>query len=121
MMQKKPGLGVMIAVGKEPPRLGAPGQKSPVSPRNDQQETPGDEQREDSGAVNATPESVNYRTSAETCGRCEYMGQDGSCSFLGIPVEDGDSCNRFEAKGEDNPVAEHDAGGESFEGSEDRQ
>jgi len=124
MMNQKPKVGLMIAVGgpKEPPRLGAPGQRSSLSQRNDAQETPEGEREfhEQGGAARPTPESVNYRTSAETCGRCEYMGQDGQCAFLQMPVEEGDSCNRFESKGEDEGV-EHDAGGMDFEGAGDRE
>ena len=101
----KNGMGVLIALGK--PKSAPPDDPDEMpmhgglSKRNDAQEKPADEQRDkQGGAPSATPESVNYRTSAETCANCEYMAGD-QCSFLNQPVSGGDSCGRFEAKTED--------------------
>lgn len=116
-MQPKKGVGIMIAVGRPrggspPPDLDEPGR--PLSKRNNEQETPDEEKQfhEQGKAPRATPVSVGYRTESETCRSCEYNG-GGECSFLSIPVSDGDSCMRFEAKAEDEEsgIAEHDNGG----------
>ena len=118
--KKKPGIDVMIAVGKPkggPPPLDTPGKKPMMSMRNDAQETPEDEQQEDAGVIKPRPEAVGYHTEAENCGACEYMKGD-QCSFLKMPVSAGDHCSQFEAKAQDEEV-EHDAGGQDFEGSGD--
>lgn len=49
--------------------------------------------------VSITPEAVCYRDSQQTCGNCAYMGADGSCAALNIPVEAGDGCNLFQEGG----------------------
>jgi hypothetical protein len=124
--KKKKGIGVSIAVGdgdgEMPPKYKASGgsggsgspdgvettPKPPAAPasetsrENNAQESPSTEAAFHSGGGSpvATPESVNYRTAAETCARCEYM-QGAQCLFLQQPVAAGDSCNRFEDKGED--------------------
>lgn len=45
------------------------------------------------------PHAVAYHTAAENCGACEYMGPDGNCSWLKMPVQHGDHCLLFEQKG----------------------
>ena len=120
--KKRPGIGVMIALGRgdsAPPKYkGGDGVGSPASMKNDAQETPeGEEEFHGGGAAKPTPESVNYRTEEESCGNCEYL-QGADCRFLGQPVGPGDSCNRFEAKGEDER-GEHAASGMDSEGAGD--
>ena len=96
-------LGIVIAVGhpdRTPPPYKAGG--ADLSSRNNAQETPTEERafHKQGGPPSATPESVNYRTSHQTCANCEYL-QGADCLFLKQPVEGGDSCNRFEDKAED--------------------
>jgi hypothetical protein len=114
MTSKKP-MGLMIAVAsRKPPDLDEPG--GGISKRNNAQEMPEDEREfhDRGGAPKPTPESVVYRTAEQSCGRCEYFG-GGNCAFLNQPVNDGDSCKRFEDKREDEQEPEHDAGGMSHE------
>lgn len=119
MQSKKPALGMMIIERSRPmsapPKYGA---RPETSEDNHEQEPPEQEKQyhQGGGGVAPTPESVGYRSSAETCGGCEYMN-GSECAFLKIPVSAGDSCARFESKGEDarQGIAEHDAGGQSFE------
>lgn len=97
--KKQPGL--MVAIGlKDPGPVDKP--KGRLSARNNAEETPEEETSyHDRGERPApTPESVDYRTSQETCGGCEYMN-GARCDFLDMEVGEGDSCRRFEAKGED--------------------
>jgi hypothetical protein len=93
---------------QRPPDLDEPGVRKPnLSQRNHAQETPEGEAKfhEQGGGVDATPESVGYRTEAMTCRNCEYM-QQGQCAFLKMPVGEGDSCGRFEDRAEDAQTGE---------------
>ncbi len=59
-----------------------------------------DETAEAAGEVSIKPEAVCFRTADQVCGSCEY-NEAGTCKVLKTSVQDGDSCNAFEAKGED--------------------
>jgi len=100
---KKPAFAIAVKLGgpKLPPRY-SERKESPVSERNHEQERPVDEvEFHDKGAApKPTPESVCYRGAADVCGSCEYFS-GGQCSFLAMPVDDGASCSRFEAKTQD--------------------
>jgi hypothetical protein len=107
---KKPGLAVIIGVGKPkggPPELDAPGRGGSAagkgfSARNQAQENPEEEKgyHEQGQPPAPTPESVGYHTAAEACGNCEYF-KGGNCEFLRMPVNEGDWCRRFEDRQED--------------------
>lgn len=120
---KKPALGMMIIESRKPlsapPKYGAKREApaAPPAPAPEPEPTEQESYHEGGGSIAPTPESVCYRTAAETCGNCEYM-QGDQCAFLRQPVGPADSCARFEAKGEDPAIADHDAGGEDFEGDE---
>jgi hypothetical protein len=50
-------------------------------------------------ATNAVPpDAVSYHTGDENCGKCEYMGNDGMCSWLKMSVGPTDHCTLFEAR-----------------------
>lgn len=100
MFPQKRKLGASI--GSDPstmPPKYKPSAGQDISAENDAQE-PKPEPSQEGAAPTATPESVNFRTAAETCANCEYM-QGENCTFLNQPVAAGDSCNRFESKSED--------------------
>lgn len=97
-MSGKPKIGVAIAIqkpkGQTPPPMA------------------GDEPDEDDrgGADDGIPpEAVDYRTEDQTCQYCAYMGSDGQCSKLHIPVSEGDSCRLFKA-GHQEPDADERGG-----------
>lgn len=46
------------------------------------------------GAV--PPDAVAYHSGDENCGRCEYYGANGKCSWLKITVQPKDHCTLFE-------------------------
>lgn len=89
-----------------PPEVGmmgaAPKPKTNLSARNNAQETPDEEQgfHEEGAKPAPTPESVAYHGEADVCSVCEYYG-GGNCLFLGIDVDAGGHCQRYEAKSED--------------------
>jgi hypothetical protein len=103
--QKKPGLGVMIAIGRPkgapapPPGMkGAPGGESGDEP--DEQEPAGDE----TGDFTIYPEAVNYHDDPQSCSICKYM--NGSmCAVLKMEVQPQGGCNAFSGKdsGEESP------------------
>jgi hypothetical protein len=53
-----------------------------------------------------SPDMLDYHTGDENCGACQYMGGDGSCGVLKMPVGEADWCKAFTAKsGQDNSAA----------------
>jgi hypothetical protein len=104
-------MAVMIAAIPKvgPPGTGGPpeggGARNPVSPRPARalpppkpEPTAGGEGDGGGSPHKITPEAVNYRSEQETCGNCLYMGDDGGCEILLIPVSHGDGCNAFKDK-----------------------
>lgn len=99
----------MIGIGgPKPPDLDEPGGKNRLAhpkpgfgdklkqyKQHEADETPEMEQAEHEGTAGIPPEAVNYRTEQEVCANCEYMQQDGTCSWLKFQVSPGDSCNAF--------------------------
>lgn len=103
--KKRPGLGIMIAVGK--PNGDGPKARSPEEPPEQEamehQQPPPQQSEQMGGDEGIPPEAVGFRTGQETCGGCVYMGEDGSCSKLRISVAPEDSCMLFRAKEQQMP------------------
>lgn len=109
--KKKPGvaIGIMVGTPKSKPGEDLPSMKGPDEPDADDQPgappSAGDNDRDDTGAMGECkpdPEAVCFRSEQETCQYCNYM-QGNRCShpIVAMPVGPGDSCNAFEAKGQD--------------------
>ncbi len=94
-LKKKPDFSVILGMGPKRPAESAP--PDFASGASDSEPDPADpneaaENENESGA-GIKPEAVSYRTSAETCGSCEYMQDDGNCSQLKMLVDEADGCN----------------------------
>jgi hypothetical protein len=116
MMQKKPGLGVMIAVGKEPPRLGAPGQK-PEAPKPE----PAADDPEAGASEYGEPDDYGDKIMADIEAAGEKHGLDPSQSHAVAADFFRAIADCLSGGQEDHGIAQHDAGGMGFEGSEDQQ
>lgn len=89
---KKPGFAIMIAAGQKKQGPAVRG------PKEEEEETPQQEKAEHSmDGKYVPPESVGYHDSTETCGACEYNGEEG-CSWLGFQVDEGGHCSLFGEK-----------------------
>lgn len=71
----------------------------------------GEPDADDMAMPTITPEAVNYHTADENCSGCQYMGDDGQCAVLKMPVQDGDHCGAFTAKDEGAETDEMDSAG----------
>src|SRR5689334_5604350 len=105
---KKPGLGVLIAVGRPRPNGGAPPPYKAPRPEGDGEKpesaTPAPSPKDpDAGrpeqSVAISPEAVSYHTGDVNCSNCEYMQDDGQCRVLKMPVGPSDWCKAHEDKG----------------------
>lgn len=77
------------------PKAAAPPMTDP-----DQDQDIDTDQDQDAGGPTVSPEAVNYRTADQQCNSCEYMGQDGTCAVLKMPVQENDGCNAHKAGGD---------------------
>jgi hypothetical protein len=88
--------------GRKPPRrmaadgdMGSPSEID--TPPSSGAAPPSPDQDMDSPQI--TPEMVDYHTGEENCGGCMYMGQDGTCAVLKMPVGESDWCKAFTPQG----------------------
>ncbi len=100
-MKKKPDMTLILGMGpKRKPQSAMPDMpgmaRDPEPDPNDLSEN-GEGAETEGGAIK--PEAVCYRTADQHCESCEYMGEDGQCSRLMMPVEPMASCNLYESKG----------------------
>jgi hypothetical protein len=70
------------------------------TPPDSDEEQPDQDEQPDGKPV--PPEAVCYHTSDENCANCVYM-ENGSCTWLKMPVGEGDWCKLYEAKGGSEP------------------
>src|SRR5579863_1216965 len=54
-----------------------------------------DNDSDDMPTPQMTPEMLDYHTGDENCGACMYMGDDGTCAVLEMPVGETDWCKAF--------------------------
>lgn len=99
--KKKPDMSIILGIGKKGPNEEAPpspfGKPKAPTPADEPpaEEIPG----ENEAGEGIPPEAVSYRTAAQQCQSCEYMGEDGNCSKLMMPVEPDSGCNLHSPKG----------------------
>ncbi len=94
----KPDLTMILGIGGKKPKHSAP----PSFDSAEEEPLPTAEAGEpepegDEGGEAIPPEAVCYRDAQQHCEACVYMGEDGTCSKLKIPVEPTASCNLFSA------------------------
>lgn len=77
------------------PKAAAPPMTDP-----DQDQDIDTDQDQDAGGPTVSPEAVSYRTADQQCNSCEYMGQDGTCAVLKMPVEESSGCNAHKGGGD---------------------
>jgi hypothetical protein len=110
---KKPGIGLMLAVGKAaPPRYKATPDEPTESPRPAPSEKGGGPPKDpDAGrpeqGVTISPQAVCYHDSSEVCSGCEYF-EGEQCRVLKMAVDPNGHCNAFEAKAGDAAMPESD-------------
>lgn len=118
----------LVIVGK--PKHGRPeglvrgprdkAEKMADNTRHEAMEMPAEEKAEHSmDGKYVKPEAVGYRSSEEKCSTCEYMGKDGQCSWLGMPVEPEASCalHEFRDEAAETPGEEADGSNEQPKGT----
>lgn len=97
----KADLGAPSDFGPPPAPRGKAGAPPMIDPDQDQDidtdTGPDPDQDQDTGGPTVTPEAVSYRTAEQQCNSCEYMGEDGNCAVLKMPVEENSSCNAHKA------------------------
>lgn len=87
-MTKKPGMTLIIGMGKpEPPKYG-PGEKpEPEMEEQEEKTAPASEEEKKAQA--------GYHGADQACAYCEHMGRNGKCTKFGFKVEDGGWCQSF--------------------------
>ncbi len=59
---------------------------------------PGQDADDMGDGVKIDPSAVHYHPDPQSCGTCEYMGEDGQCAILKIQVTPEGACSAYEGK-----------------------